>query len=155
MKWIDLPPVWLLGFLVVTWWIGQVQPAGLSIAGGVAQFTAGLLIGTGVVLMALAVLALRQHRTTVIPHLEADNLVTTGVFRISRNPIYLGDALLLAGFALRWDAAGALFLVPIFMWIIQRRFILPEERRLRAKFDAAFGRFCASTGRWISLRYLR
>jgi protein-S-isoprenylcysteine O-methyltransferase Ste14 len=99
--------------------------------------------------MVAAVLIMQRHRTTVIPHLEAAQLVTTGVFKWTRNPIYLGDAMVLAGLILRWDAVLALPLVPLFVWIIEKRFILPEERRLRRKFTAQFGRYYTTTRRWI------
>lgn len=149
MKWIDLPPVWLLAALVITWWLGQVQPFGLTIAHPVTQLLGGLMVGGGVVLMLLAFVEMRKHRTTVVPHLEADALVTTGIFKRTRNPIYLGDALVLAGLALRWDAVLALVLVPVFVWIIERRFIIPEENRLRRKFRADFARYCQKTRRWV------
>lgn len=136
MKWIDIPPVWLLGALVITWNVGQVQPFGLSLDFPLTQ----LLVGAGVILMLLAAMEMRKMRTTIIPHNEADSLVTSGIFKRTRNPIYLGDAVILAGLALRWDAVLALVLVPVFIWIIERRFIIPEENMLRRKFRADFAR---------------
>lgn len=99
--------------------------------------------------MLLAVTEMRRQKTTVIPHLEADHLVQSGIFKRSRNPIYLGDVLLLAGFILRWDAPLALPLVPALMWVLQRRFILPEEDRLRRKFGQAFEHYTQTTQRWL------
>jgi protein-S-isoprenylcysteine O-methyltransferase Ste14 len=81
--------------------------------------------------------------------MEANHLVTTGIFSRSRNPIYLGDALVLAGLALRWEAPIALVLVPLFMGTITQRFIVPEENRLRVKFRADFARYCQKTRRWL------
>jgi protein-S-isoprenylcysteine O-methyltransferase Ste14 len=76
-------------------------------------------------------------------------LITGGLYRYSRNPIYLGDALILAGLILRWDAVLAVPVLPLFVFLIQRRFILPEEARLAAAFPSAFESFRASTRRWI------
>ncbi len=149
MKWIDVPPVWLLGFLVIAWWIGDADPLRLSFGGVWAQFAGGVLIGAGVVLMLLAVAEMRKWRTTVVPHRDADHLVTSGIFRRSRNPIYLGDALILAGFIMRWDAVAALPLVPVFVWVLERRFGLPEEDRLRRRFRQDFHRYSQKTRRWI------
>lgn len=149
MKWIDIPPIWLLVFLVATWWIGRLAPFGLSIDGALTQLLGGLLVGGGLLLMVLAVLEMRRHRTTVIPHMKAASLVTSGIFNYSRNPIYLGDAMILAGLALRWDAVLALVFVPVFMLIIEKRFILAEERMLRQTFTADFGRYYATTRRWL------
>lgn len=122
-------------------WLAFGHPA-LDLAGG-------LLVGGGLVLMLLAFVEMRKQRTTVIPHMEADHLVTTGIFRRSRNPIYLGDVLVLAGLALRWDATVALVLVPLFIGTITQRFIIPEENRLRRKFRADFARYCQKTRRWL------
>lgn len=149
MKWIDLPPVWLLLALICTWWIGELQPDALRIGGPVLQLLGGLLVGGGIVLILLAIAEMRKQRTTIIPHLEADRLVTSGIFKRSRNPIYLGDTLVLAGLALRWEVPVALLLVPLFMGTITQRFIVPEENRLRVKFRADFARYCQKTRRWV------
>lgn len=147
--WIDIPPAWLLGFLGVAWTQATRYPAGLSFGGAWADFAGGVLVGGGLLLMLLALYEMRRFRTTPIPHREADRLVTTGIFSHSRNPIYLGDALILAGFVLRWDAVLSLPLVPIFVWVIERRFVIPEEDRLRRKFRMEFARYCEKTRRWL------
>jgi protein-S-isoprenylcysteine O-methyltransferase Ste14 len=149
MKWIDVPPVWLLLAIVITWWIAQVQPLAWTIGGPVSDLLGGFLVGGGIVLILLAALEMRKRRTTIIPHMEADHLVTSGIFKRSRNPIYLGDALILAGLALRWETPVALLLVPLFMGTITARFIVPEENALRRKFRADFARYCLKTRRWV------
>ena len=149
MKWIDIPPVWLLLAVVATWWIAQLQPMAWSIGGPATDLLGGLLVGGGIVLILLAAVEMRKQRTTIIPHKEADHLVTSGIFKRSRNPIYLGDALILAGLALRWEAPVALILVPLFMGTITARFIVPEENSLRRKFRADFARYMQNTRRWI------
>lgn len=149
MKWIDIPPVWLAGSLVLAWWAGAADPFGLSFGGAWADLAGGLLVGAGLLLMLLAVAEMRRRRTTVVPHREAEALVTSGIFRRTRNPIYLGDVLILAGLILRWDAVIALPLVPGLLWLLERRFVLPEEDRLRRRFRADFARYCARTRRWI------
>ena len=110
MKWIDIPPVWLLAAVIATWFIGHAQPFGLSLDFPITQLLGGLLVGAGIILMALAAMEMRKQRTTIVPHKEADSLVTSGIFKRTRNPIYLGDAAILAGLALRWDAVLALVL---------------------------------------------
>lgn len=149
LKWIDIPPVWLLGFAILAWLQAAHAPLGLSFGGTWADFAGGLLVGGGLVLMAMAFAEFRRHKTTVIPHQEADRLITSGIFKRSRNPIYLGDALILAGLILRWDAVLALPLVPIFVWVIEKRFVIAEEDRLRRKFRMDFARYCEKTRRWI------
>jgi len=148
MKWIDIPPVWLLGCIVLAWVQSAYYDLGLSFGGVWADFAGGLLVGGGLVLMALAFAEFRRHRTTIIPHQEAERLIQTGIYRRSRNPIYLGDMLILAGLILRWDAVLSLPLLPVLLWVLETRFVIPEENRLRRKFRAEFGRYCLKTRRW-------
>ena len=149
MKWIDIPPVWLALAIFCTWAIAEIQPAFLRIEGAIVDLMAGVLIGGGILLMLLAVIRMRQHNTTIIPHMYAKSLVTSGIFAKTRNPIYLGDALVLAGIALRFEAPIALLLVPLFMLTITHRFIQSEENRLRQTFGDEFIGYCQKTRRWV------
>lgn len=150
MRWIDIPPVWLAVFAALGWGVSQWRPFGLGFGGAaIVDLLAGVLIGGGVILIVLAAMEMRRHLTTIIPHQDADKLVQSGIFKRSRNPIYLGDALILTGLILWWDAALALILVPVFVWVIERRFVIPEEYRLRRKFRAEFARYCEKTRRWL------
>lgn len=144
---IDLPPLWLALFAALAWAQAKVLPVGGLGAWG--DPAGAVLIGAGLVLMAAAFVEFRRHRTTVVPHREASALVTTGVYRLSRNPIYLADALVLAGLCLRWDALAGLVLVPAFATVIARRFIAPEEARLAARFGSAFEAWAVCTRRWL------
>ena len=148
MKWIDLPPIWLAAFLAVTIMLGRSDLFGASF-GAWADIPGAILVGVGICLMALAVVQMIRHRTTVIPHQEADALVTTGIFGLSRNPIYLGDALVLAGAVLLAGPPFALVLVPFFMLVIRQRFILPEEARLARRFGPEFESYARRVRRWI------
>ncbi|MGH1413203.1 MAG: methyltransferase family protein [Pelagimonas sp.] len=149
MKWIDVPPVWLAAALGLAWWQKTHFAMGLSFGPGWADLLGGLLVGGGVIFAALAIYEMRRHRTTLMPHQSADRLVSSGIFKRSRNPIYLGDVMILMGFILYWDAVLALPLIPIFVWILEKRFIEPEEAALRRKFVAEFTRFSQQTRRWL------
>lgn len=147
MKWLDLPPLWLGLFLGAVWLLGRLVPfhpfgaAGDVLAAGLA------VIGLG--LMALAVAEMARAKTTVLPHREAARLVTTGVFRLTRNPIYLGDAALLCAAILWWDVPVALPLVPLFLTVIRERFIRDEEARLRSGFGPDFDIWSLRVRRWL------
>ena len=149
MRWLDIPPVWLAAALAVAWWQSGQFSYGLSFGGAWADFLGGLLVGAGVLLALLAVYEMRRQRTTVVPHREAQALVSAGIFSRTRNPIYLGDLLILAGFILSWDAVLSLPLLPILLWVLEKRFVIPEEDRLRRKYRAEFARFCEKTRRWL------
>ncbi len=146
---LDIPPFWLLGFAVLAWLQAQHLSLGLSLDGGFTDFLSGVLIGGGLILVLMAIVEFRRHRTTVIPHETPTSLVQSGIFKRSRNPIYLGDILILTGLVLRFDAVLSLVLIPVFVWLLERRFILPEEDRLRKTFRADFARYERSTRRWI------
>lgn len=144
---LDYPPVWLAGALVLAFWAGWAWP----VLAGVVWFTAAgwSLVLLAVALMAAAAARFLRHRTTIIPHRAPDALITGGVYRLSRNPIYLADVLLLAGFILIWGAHLAWPLVPLLAWVLQRRFITPEESRLRAAFGPQAEAYFSRTRRWI------
>ncbi|MAB08838.1 MAG: isoprenylcysteine carboxylmethyltransferase family protein [Rhodobacteraceae bacterium] len=148
-KWLDIPSVWLLGALCLAYWQARAMPAGLSFGPVWADLLGGLLVGGGLLVALLALAELRRNRTSFMPHDEAARLVTGGIFRLSRNPIYLGDVLILAGLILFWDAVLSLVLVPIFVWVVEKRFIEKEEYRLKRKFLASYGRYSQQTRRWI------
>lgn len=149
MKMIDIPPVWLALFCAIAWVQADRYPMGLTFGGAWADLLGGLMVGGGILLILMAAFEFRRHKTTVIPHMEASALVTSGVFSRSRNPIYLADALILTGLILRWDAVLSLPLIPIFVWWIERRFILAEEDRLRRKFRHEFARYENKVRRWV------
>ena len=76
-------------------------------------------------------------------------MITTGVYGRTRNPIYLADLMILAGLVLAWDAVLSLVLVPLLLWVLERRFVVPEENRLRRVFRADFARYERKVRRWV------
>ena len=104
---------------------------------------------TGGCLTVAALVEFARSKTTVIPHLDPTALITGGVFRWTRNPIYLADALILAGFALIWGKVLGLILVPALALLLDRRFIRGEEARLSTAFGEAFAAYAAQTRRWF------
>lgn len=147
MRDLDIPPLWLALFVVLAWALGRL--IGWHPFGAPGAWLGAALAGLGLVLMAAALVRMRRARTTFIPRRDPTALVTGGVFGLSRNPIYLGDALVLAGAALWCDAPVALLLVPVFMAMITRRYIQPEEARLEARFGPAYRDWVRRVRRWL------
>jgi len=85
----------------------------------------------------------------MIPFKNVSALVTTGIYRVTRNPMYLGMASVLLGCALTVGAATALAIPAIFMLIIQLRFILAEETMLVDLFPEDFPAYCEKVRRWL------
>lgn len=148
MKWLDLPPFWLVLMLALGRCQDSYLPTGPE-APGLLRALGIVLVVTGMAITGLAVLRFFRARTTVIPHRTASSIVTTGIYRLSRNPIYLSDAMMLTGCLLYWGAWPSLLLIPLFMWIITRRFIRPEEAWLRHGFPEDFKRYAAEVRRWL------
>ncbi len=146
---LDIPPIWLVLAIIVAWIQSRFLTFGLSLDYPVTQFLSGVLIGGGLVLIALAAWEFWRARTTIIPHQEPARLITSGIFSLTRNPIYLADVLILAGFILRFDAVLSWGLVPVFLWWIERHFIFAEEDRLRRHFKVDFARYEQKVRRWV------
>jgi protein-S-isoprenylcysteine O-methyltransferase Ste14 len=143
---IDIPPTWLALHLGAAWVVSFVSPAVFADVGrAVGQ---GLVV-LGALLMGAAVVQMSLARTTVIPRRSPSALVTSGLFSLSRNPIYLGDGLILTGAILWLDAVLALPLLFSFVWLIQTRFIRDEETRLTEAFGPEFDLWAAHTRRWV------
>ncbi len=144
---LDLPPVWLVAALCVSWLLSFATASGD--AGSVIGWLGTAFILYGVVLICCALFEMIKARTTFIPRKKPDALVTSGIFDWTRNPIYLGDALILTGAILRWEAYLALILVPAFIWFIQERFIVDEEAKLAAHFGDDWKDYAQKVRRWV------
>jgi protein-S-isoprenylcysteine O-methyltransferase Ste14 len=143
---IDIPPSWLALHIGAAWVVAFVSPA---VFGAFGRIAGQALVGLGVLIMIAAVAQMALSRTTVIPRRDPSALVTTGLFSLSRNPIYLADAIILTGAILWLDVVLALPLVFSFVWLIQTRFIRDEEARLTLAFGPEFDLWAARTRRWI------
>ena len=120
------------------------EPPAATLVGG------GLLLA-GLMLNLLPKMAFSRTGTTVNPlHPQRTAaLVTSGLHRLSRNPMYLGHAILLAGVALLLGNALAFIAVPSYVVWVERFQIRPEERALRARFGEAYDDYCQRVRRWI------
>jgi protein-S-isoprenylcysteine O-methyltransferase Ste14 len=92
-----------------------------------------------------------RARTTINPlkPANASALVTRGIYRFTRNPMYLGLAMLLLAWALYLSNVAALAVLPLFILYINRFQIAPEERALAARFGAEFADYRARVRRWL------
>ncbi len=98
------------------------------------HLTGMLFIVLGSLLNVAADRAFKENNTMVKPLLDASFLITGGVFRLSRNPMYLGYVLILLGIAFIMGTASPFIIVLLFALLMDRVFIKHEERRLEAIF---------------------
>jgi protein-S-isoprenylcysteine O-methyltransferase Ste14 len=110
-----------------------------------------VLVAIGLAFSLLGVLAFRASRTTVNPLKPelASALVTGGVYRVTRNPMYVGMAFVLLAWAVYLSAVLPFVGIAVFVVFITRLQILPEERVLRNLFGVAYDTYAARVRRWL------
>lgn len=117
-------------------------------------FSLGLavsLLTAGLVIPLAGVLSFKRHGTTPDPRVpeQSSALVTSGIYRCSRNPMYLGFVLLLLTQAVFLNSLWLLFLIALFVAYLQRFQILPEERAMQQLFGDSYRLYCQKVRRWI------
>ena len=142
------PPAWF--FLAIATMIGLrvLAPGPLLLSDvwslvGLAPILAGVALNLG------AVAAFRRHATTADPEGEPAVLVTDGVYRFTRNPMYLGGTLILFGFAVLLGAATPFAVPPCYAILAANRFLPPEEQRLARAFPSEYDDYRRHTRRWL------
>ncbi|MEO7953830.1 MAG: isoprenylcysteine carboxylmethyltransferase family protein [Polaromonas sp.] len=123
----------------------------LSLPPSLRAGTALVLAVVGGSLDVAGLMAFRRAKTTVNPMApqQSSSVVSTGVYRFTRNPMYLGLVCLLLAWAVYLSSAWALLVVPAFMAYITRFQIKPEESVLAARFGSAYAKYCARVRRWL------
>ena len=129
--------------------LGWLWPAPTPIPGGRMLGAAVMMAGIG--LDGAAMLTMHRHRANILPHRAATALVTTWPFSISRNPIYLGNTILLAGAGPTFGDAWFLPLALIAALVTARLAIAREEAHLAARFGPAWAAYASRTPRWVWL----
>jgi protein-S-isoprenylcysteine O-methyltransferase Ste14 len=148
---LKVPPliVWLV-FGGLMWGVARLAP-GISSRIPASAAIAVALAALGVATAVAGVVAFRRKQTTVNPldPSASSSIVTDGVYRFSRNPMYLGFLLVLAGWATYLGNAGAALLLPLFVAYMNAFQIKPEERALFAKFGSEFAQYLSRVRRWL------
>jgi protein-S-isoprenylcysteine O-methyltransferase Ste14 len=148
VKRVIYPPVWLVFGLLSIFALNELLPLARFTGTG-SQVIGGIIILVGLMLLVVAGGLFKRAGTDLIPFKNVSALVTTGIYRYTRNPMYLGMAAVLLGTSITVGAAAAIVVPAIFMTIIQYRFILPEEEMLRGIFPDDYPAYCARVRRWI------
>lgn len=151
---IPWPPILFAGGALVAlglqWLVPLPWPGGALAA--VLAMLGAFLVAAGIALDLGTMLAFIRHKTTVLPHRGATRLITDGPFRYSRNPIYVGNTLLVAGAGL---VLGIAWLIPAAFagaYATRRLAIEREEAHLALRFGTAWDAYAARTPRWLFSR---
>jgi protein-S-isoprenylcysteine O-methyltransferase Ste14 len=110
-----------------------------------------ILIGIGVIIGILGLIIFAQKSTTVNPHKpqNTEKLVTTGVYQISRNPMYLALLLVLVSPVIYWGNVVTLIMLPLFVWYMNEFQVKPEEEIMEQKFGDEFFEYKKEVRRWV------
>ncbi len=144
------PPVWLLFAAALMWFLDRFLPV-LTVVAAPWNRAGWCVMAVALVPALTAVTQFVRARTTINPHdpTKTSALVTGGIYRWTRNPMYLGLLVLLTGWGIHLGSLSSLLIPPLFALVIKQVQILPEERLLRARFGDDYDRYCREVGRWL------
>ena len=142
----DLPPIWALGVYLLQ----QALAAWLPIVplGEWAVPVGRVFIALGLGLILWAAFWFARKRTAIEPRHVPSALIVEGPYRLNRNPIYTGLAVVLVGTGLTAGALASVLAAGLFPWIVGRRFVRDEEEGLRRAFGVEAEAYIAATRRW-------
>lgn len=148
---IPWPPLILVGVVAAGVLAGHLVPVALPDDAWHRPLGAATVIA-GLGLDVSAMVTMARHRANILPHRAATALVTSGPFAVSRNPIYLGNAILTVGLALVLGNAWLLVGAALEVALVTSLAIVREEAHLHAAFGNEFEDYKNRTSRWIGYR---
>jgi protein-S-isoprenylcysteine O-methyltransferase Ste14 len=142
------PPIVAFFFIVLAYLLGRFVPLPFVVPGilqyvGLGLTLVGFLLGIG------SFLEFRRARTTLDPHGSSKQVVTTGVYRFTRNPIYLGFLLMVIGLPLNSGLVWGLVMAPFYVMTMNRLVIEREEAYLEKKFKDHYTSYKSRVRRWL------
>lgn len=144
------PPLIYLLLLVLGIWTGRkLNLPGIGLDESAVTVIGALLAVIGIIVNFAGAGLFHKLRTAIIPFKPATKLVTSGIYGWTRNPMYLGMALIYAGIAILFDSILALALLPLVLAIIQTNVIAREEVYLERRFGDAYRDYKRRVHRWI------
>jgi protein-S-isoprenylcysteine O-methyltransferase Ste14 len=153
MRYLELkiPPLIVLSIAALLMWaIARTTPHWTLLYPG-RRLLAGALLVLGIAIVVMGVLAFRRASTTVDPRSPetTSRIVRSGIYRFTRNPMYLGMLIVLIAWLALLANVGAAVVVGLFAVYITRWQIVPEERALEEKFGAEYEAYRSSVRRWL------
>jgi protein-S-isoprenylcysteine O-methyltransferase Ste14 len=143
-----VPPVYLLLTLLIMTGLYYLMPLA-RIVPVPWSYLGAILVALGIGLSVTGATSFRRAGTPVIPFELSTILVTHGLYRVTRNPMYLGMVIALIGAAVLFGTLSAWLPIPVFVWIIQANFIRGEERFLEEIFGEPYLAYKKKVRRWL------
>lgn len=144
----DIPPLYFALAIVLMYAMHRLLPLIDLIDPPISHIGYLLIIG-GVAIAAWGRWRFARAGTNVVPFSPSTALVTDGPFRFTRNPMYLGMMIVLAGWFFLTGSLGGLLVIPVFFWLIRTRFVLPEEDHMAEHFGEAYHTYKQRVRRWL------
>lgn len=146
-----IPPLLLLLVIGALMWLAAMLFPVLAVSVPWRMLIAFVLVFAGGSIALAGVLAFRRAHTTVNPTTpEASSaVVASGIYRRTRNPMYLGFLFMLTGWGVYLSNYAALLFLPAFVLYMNRFQIAPEEKALAAKFGTQYGAYMREVRRWL------
>lgn len=141
------PPVLTVIFIALAYILKWIIPVPFMVSSVLENIGFGLVV-IGFLFAVTAFLAFRKAHTTLDPHGKVSALVTDGIYRFSRNPIYLGFLLMLIGFPLNSGNYWGSLLAPVFVLSMNSLVIEKEEAYLEKKFGDVYTSYKSWVRRW-------
>jgi protein-S-isoprenylcysteine O-methyltransferase Ste14 len=142
------PPVVALMFIVIAYFLGRFVTVPFVVP-MVVRTVGFILTLIGFLLGIAAFLEFRKARTTLDPHGSAKQIVTSGIYRFTRNPIYLGFLLMVIGLPLNSGLIWGFVVAPFYMMLMTRLVIEHEEAYLLKKFKDQYTGYKSRVRRWL------
>ncbi|MFY8038809.1 MAG: methyltransferase family protein [Bosea sp. (in: a-proteobacteria)] len=146
---IPWPPILFLGALALANVLSRTLPLAFPGPALLLEPVGWFVVAASLGLMLWAFLAFRQHQTSVLPNRRSEALITAAPFNLSRNPIYLSEAVLLFGLALANASLWYALVIAPFMLAVTRLAIIREEAHLAARFGREWAAYTARVRRWL------
>jgi len=149
LKFRAVPPAWILPSILLGWALHHWLPILVWLPSPWRYVLAAAAWTTSLVITGQAARTLARHETTIYPNGESTALVTSGIYRHTRNPMYLGMALIVLGAAFLMGSLSALLAVAFFCATIRGLFIRGEEERLEGWFGEEYRHYRRRVRRWL------
>lgn len=148
---LKIPPVLVFGITVLLMWLISEYVPKVIIGFSTPLWLILLVVSVGVFFLVMSLIQFSKSKTTVNPHKpeNSSSIVKIGIYRYTRNPMYLGLLVILISCALYFGNSYSFLMIPVFIWYMNTFQIKPEEEMLAKLFGEDYKEYQQKARRWI------
>ncbi|WP_421773170.1 methyltransferase family protein [Gracilimonas sp.] len=148
---LKIPPAVLFLLSIVLMWLTDRWLSFEALVLIIPDWVYSLFMTIGGLIILLGIIEFRRKSTTVNPHKPQDTtaFVKSGIYRLTRNPMYLGMVLILCAAVVRLENMLTVLFIPGFIWYMNEFQIKPEEEVMEQKFEGEFPEYKKKVRRWL------